>query len=111
MRLGGQDVLISPDTLAAELFGGAEHIRQRFRHRYEVDPAFIKPLEDAGLVFSGRHGRHPIMQILELPRDIHPYFVAAQFHPELTSRPLNPQPMFVGLVAEALKHQQKNVKK
>lgn len=107
MRLGGQDVLISPDTMAAELFGGAEHIRERFRHRYEVDPDFIKQLEDDGLIFSGRHGTHPIMQILELPRDVHPYFVAAQFHPELTSRPLTPQPMFVGLVAAALKHQQK----
>ncbi len=105
MRLGGQDVLISPDTLAAELFGGAELIRERFRHRYEVDPEFIKTLEDAGLVFSGRHSKHPIMQILELPRSVHPYFLAGQFHPELTSRPLRPQPMFVGLVAAGLEHQ------
>ena len=107
MRLGGQDVLISPDTLAGKLFGGAEHIRERFRHRYEVDPAFIKTLEDSGMIFSGHHDKHPIMQILELPGDFHPYFIAAQFHPELTSRPLRPQPMFVGLVAAALKHQQK----
>ena len=103
MRLGGQDVEIRPGTRAAELFGGAKKIRQRFRHRFEVDPQYIAALEQAGLVFSGKHPVHPIMQILELPREAHPYFVAAQFHPELTSRPLRPQPMFVGLVAAALK--------
>ncbi len=102
MRLGGQDVEIKPDTLASELFGGAEKIRQRFRHRFEVDPRYVDTLDGAGLVFSGKHPVHPIMQILELPRDIHPFFIAAQFHPELTSRPLNPQPMFVGLVKAAL---------
>ena len=102
MRLGGQDVDIAPGTLAAELFGGARRIRQRFRHRYEVDPKYVPALETGGLVFSGRHPVHPIMQVLELPREVHPYFVAAQFHPELTSRPLRPQPMFVGLVKAAL---------
>jgi CTP synthase len=106
MRLGGQDVEISPDTLAAGLFDGAELIRQRFRHRYEVDPQYIQTLEKGGMVFSGRHPAHPIMQILELPRGRHPYFIAAQFHPELTSRPLRPQPMFVGLVAAALQYKQ-----
>jgi len=102
MRLGGQDVVIAPETMACELFDGARHIRQRFRHRYEVDPDYIAQLEAGGLIFSGRHGKHEIMQILELPRDVHPYFVAAQFHPELTSRPLRPQPMFRGLVKAAI---------
>ena len=102
MRLGGQDVDLKTGSFAAELFGGAQRVRERFRHRYEVDPAYIEALEQGGLVFSGRHPVHPIMQILELPRDVHPYFVAAQFHPELTSRPLRPQPMFVGLVEAAL---------
>jgi CTP synthase len=74
----------------------------RFRHRYEVDPQYVERLEAGGLVFSGRHPEQPIMQILELPRDVHPYFVATQAHPCLTSRPLRPQPMFVGLVAAAL---------
>ena len=103
MRLGGQDVEISPDTMAQQLFGSTS-IRQRFRHRYEVDPRYIDTLEEAGLIFSGRHPEHPIMQILELPAEKHPYFMAAQFHPELTSRPLRPQPLFVGLVAEAMKN-------
>ena len=127
MRLGGQDVLLTPGTLAERLyrvsidsFGGADAgpsaagapmlVRQRFRHRYEVDPAHIEPLESAGLIFSGRHPEHPIMQILELPRPgepaedmpAHPYFIAAQFHPELTGRPLRPQPLFMGLVAAAV---------
>jgi CTP synthase len=102
MRLGGQDVMIAPDTMASEMFGGATNIRERFRHRYEVDPEYIERLEQAGLIFSGKHGEHQIMQILELPRDVHPYFVAAQFHPELTSRPLRPQPMFKGLVKAAI---------
>lgn len=103
MRLGGQDIEIKPDTFAAELFGGQELIRMRFRHRYEVDPKYIETLEKAGLIFSGCHPVHPIMQILELPRDVHPYFIGTQAHPCLTSRPLNPQPMFVGLVTAALK--------
>jgi len=103
MRLGGQDVAIAPGTFAAELFGGATGIRQRFRHRYEVDPQYVDRLEEGGMIFSGKHPVHPIMQILELPRDVHPYFIAGQFHPELTSRPLRPQPMFVGLVAAAIK--------
>lgn len=102
MRLGGQDVTIAPGTLAAELFGGAENVRQRFRHRYEVAPRYVDKLQSGGMIFSGRHPEQPIMQILELPRSVHPYFIAAQFHPELTSRPLRPQPMFVGLVAAAL---------
>jgi CTP synthase len=131
MRLGGKDVLIQPDTLAAFLFAeegakgqrgkgvkGIGHqtdhsaprplspsapftIRARFRHRFEVDPSYLGPLEQHGLVFSGRHPQQPIMQILELPD--HPYFIGAQFHPELTSRPLHPQPMFMGLVAAALR--------
>lgn len=102
MRLGGQDVDIKPSTLAWELFGKAGRTRMRFRHRYEVDPRYIETLEKAGLIFSGRHPTHPIMQVLELPRDVHPYFIGTQAHPCLTSRPLRPQPMFVQLVAAAM---------
>ncbi|HEX7009181.1 MAG TPA: CTP synthase, partial [Phycisphaeraceae bacterium] len=119
MRLGGQDVLIKAGTLAALLYGTAHPataarppqgaaadftIRQRFRHRFEVDPQYIEALESHGLVFSGRHLAQPIMQILELPVTRHPYFIGAQFHPELVSRPLHPEPMFMGLVAAAVHH-------
>jgi len=106
MRLGGKDVLIQPNTLASLLYKPDADkpftIRERFRHRYEVDPKYIEVLEKAGLIFSGRHPEHLIMQVLELRE--HPYFIGAQFHPELTGRPLRPQPMFMGLVAAAIRH-------
>ncbi len=116
MRLGAQDVRVEPASLASFLYDGATSIRERFRHRYEVEPRFIERLEAAGLVFSGRHPEQPIMQMLELPqwaddepaerhRPTHPYFIAAQYHPELTSRPLRPQPMFMGLLAAAIDRQ------
>ncbi len=100
MRLGGRDIEVKPNTRAWELFGKSKSIRMRFRHRYEVDPRYIERLQSHGLVFSGKAPDQPIMQILELPE--HPYFIATQAHPCLTSRPLNPQPMFVGLVAAAM---------
>ena len=104
MRLGGKDVQVKADTLASFLFDGAASVRRRFRHRYEVDPRYIEQIEQHGLVFSGRHPEQPIMQVLELPAGVHPYFIGAQFHPELTSRPLSPSPMFMGLMAAAIRH-------
>jgi CTP synthase len=100
MHLGGHDIKLTPQTLAWQLFGQKDSVRMRFRHRYEVDPKYIDTLEKAGLVFSGRAPNQPIMQILELPS--HPFFIGTQAHPCLTSRPLRPQPMFVGLLAAAL---------
>jgi CTP synthase len=106
MRLGGKDVELKPGTLAARLFGSpereADHVRMRFRHRYEVDPKYIRQLEEQGMVFSGKHPEQPIMQVLELPQEVHPYFIGTQAHPELTSRPLNPSPLFLGFVRAAL---------
>ncbi len=101
MRLGGRDVLIRPGTIAARLFNNAPEVRLRFRHRYEVDPQYIGTLESHGLIFSGKAPDYPIMQILELPPEQHPYFIGTQAHPELSSRPLRPHPMFVGLVRAA----------
>jgi len=100
MRLGGKDIELKPQTLAWKLFGKADSVRMRFRHRYEVDPRYIEVLEKAGLVFSGKAPNQPIMQIVEIPS--HPFFMGTQAHPCLTSRPLKPQPMFVGLVAAAM---------
>lgn len=100
MRLGGFDIELKPDTFAWQLFAKARSVRMRFRHRYEVAPRYIDSLEKGGLVFSGKAPNQPIMQILEIPS--HPYFVGTQAHPCLTSRPLRPQPMFVGLVATAI---------
>lgn len=120
MRLGGQEVEIRPGSLAEFLYRyrlragqSPPMVRERFRHRFEVDPEYIDRLESAGLIFSGRHPQQPIMQILELPQpalpgepvvagQTHPFFIAGQFHPELTSRPLHPQPLFMGLVAATI---------
>ncbi len=101
MRLGGRDVQIKPDTLASKLFSKLASVRMRFRHRYEVDPRYIEQLEAGGMVFSGKAPDQPIMQILELPT--HPFFMGTQAHPCLTSRPLRPHPMFIGLVDAAMK--------
>ena len=100
MRLGGRNIELKPDTLAWRLFGGKASVRMRFRHRYEVDPRYIEVLEKDGLVFSGKAPNQPIMQILEIPS--HPFFMGTQAHPCLTSRPLRPQPMFIGLVVSAM---------
>jgi CTP synthase len=104
MRLGGKDVDVKPETLAYRLFDNQTRTRMRFRHRYEVDPKYIAALEEHGMVFSGRHPTQPIMQILELPQETHPYFIGTQAHPELTSRPLRPHPMFLGLVQAAMEY-------
>ncbi len=100
MRLGGKDVEIKPDTIAWRLFGKKEKVRMRFRHRLEVDPKYIDELTKYGMVFSGKAPKEPIMQVLELPD--HPYFIGTQAHPCMTSRPLRPQEMFVGLVKAAM---------
>jgi len=102
MRLGGKDVELKPDTFAWRLFGRQDIVRMRFRHRLEVDPKYIDLLEEHGLVFSGKAPGQPIMQILELPD--HPFFIGTQAHPCMTSKPLVPQPMFLGLVAAARKY-------
>jgi CTP synthase len=108
MRLGGRDIELKPDTIASKLFGQAASVRMRFRHRYEVDPRYIEQLEKAGLVFSGKAPNQPIMQILEIPS--HPFFMATQAHPCLTSHPLRPHPMFVALVATAMQKRYPNEK-
>jgi CTP synthase len=102
MRLGGKDVELKAGTLASKLFDNARSTRLRFRHRYEVDPKYIKKLEEHGMIFSGKHPTQPIMQVLELPQSVHPYFVGTQAHPELTSRPLRPSPLFMGFVRAAV---------
>jgi CTP synthase len=104
MRLGGKDVELTKGSIAAELYG-KQKIRERFRHRYEVNPAYIERIQTAGMVFSGKAPKHPIMQVLEIPS--HPFFVGTQFHPELTSRPFTPNPLFLGFVKACLGHAKK----
>ena len=101
MRLGAYECVMSPGSLAADTYH-ASVVTERHRHRYEMNPEYIAKLEAKGLVFSGRMPDHPIMEIMELPRDVHPYFIGSQFHPEMNSRPQKPGPLFVGLVEAAL---------
>ncbi len=96
MRLGGKDVEIKQGTIAFRLHGNQKTIRRRFRHRFECNPDYIEKFEKAGIVFSGKAPGYPIMQILELPK--HKFFMASQFHPEFTSRPLHPDELFLALV-------------
>ncbi len=110
MRLGGQEVEIEPNTLAEFLYQGTA-ARERFRHRWEVEPKLIDDLQQAGLIYSGKHPDQPIMQILELPQSVHPYFIAGQFHPELTSRCQEPNPLFAGLIAAAIHHAHPELKR
>lgn len=95
MRLGGFDVVVAKGTKAHELYG-SERVRERFRHRYNVNPKYIDQLEAKGLVFSGRAPEKRIMQMMELPK--HRFFMGSQFHPEFTARPLQPNPLFLGFV-------------
>ena len=103
MRLGGRDVEIKKGTMAHKLYGSLK-VRERFRHRYECNPEYIGTFEKKGIVFSGKAPDYPIMQILELPG--HPFFVGTQFHPEFTSRPLSPNPLYVAFVEAAIRQGQ-----
>ncbi len=100
MRLGGHDVILKPGTKAHRIFNESKQIRRRFRHRYEINPKYVPMLEENGLVFSGRASEGEIMQIMELPD--HPYFMACQFHPELTSHLERPAELFYHLIKTAL---------
>jgi len=100
MRLGGHDVELKSGSRASAIYGGETMVRERFRHRYEVNPEYITRLEGKGLVFSGKHPKENIMQVMELPG--HKFFMACQFHPELTSNLRTPAPLFHELVKAAL---------
>ena len=93
MRLGSKLCKIKQGSLAHKIYNNTE-IYERHRHRYEVNPIFIKTIEKSGLIFSGRDELNERMEIIELPQNIHPFFIACQFHPEYTSRPNKPNPLF-----------------
>jgi CTP synthase len=93
MRLGAYPAVLAPGTIAYKAYGHAK-ISERHRHRYEVNPVYVKRLEKAGLVFSGVSPSRRLMEVAELPRSVHPFFLGSQFHPELKSRPLSPHPLF-----------------
>jgi CTP synthase len=101
MRLGLYPADLLAGSIVREVYGEAR-VNERHRHRYEVNNAYRAQLEAAGLVVSGTSPDGRLVEFVELPREVHPYFVATQAHPELRSRPARPHPLFRGLVAAAL---------
>ncbi len=97
MRLGEYEAVIKKGTLAHKAYG-SDAIIERHRHRYEINPDYIARLEDKGLIFSGTSPDKRLMEIMELPAHSHPFFVGAQFHPELKARPLAPHPLFSAFI-------------
>ena len=101
MRLGAWPCRLAPGSLVREVYGGADDISERHRHRYEFNPEFRQRLEKDGLVFSGVSPDGKFVEMIELSRDVHPWFIGCQFHPEYKSQPLNAHPLFASFVRAA----------
>ena len=101
MRLGAYPADLVKGTLVQQLYGRIK-VSERHRHRYEVNNAYRKQLEEAGLVFSGLSPDRNLVEFIELPTETHPFFVATQAHPEFKSRPITSHPLFKGLIAAAV---------
>ena len=103
MRLGAYPCKVAEGTLAREAYG-EELVYERHRHRFEVNNAYRDRLHEAGLTFSGVSPDNRLVEMVELPESVHPWYVAAQFHPEFKSRPTRPQPLFREFVRAAIAH-------
>lgn len=101
MRLGAFKAILSKGSIAEKAYG-AKEVMERHRHRYEVNNAYVPSLEKAGLVFSGKSPDGNLCEIIELPKSIHPFFLATQFHPEFLARPLAPHKLFTAFCKAAL---------
>ncbi len=104
MRLGLYPASLTEGTLVREAYGQAE-VKERHRHRYEVNNRYRAQLEGAGLVVSGASPDGQLVEFVELPREFHPYYVSTQAHPEFLSRPNRAHPLFAGLIGAALEQQ------
>ena len=104
MRLGSQRATLLEGSVVAAAYG-ATVADERHRHRYEVNNEYRQALEDAGLVFSGTHPELGLVEFVELPADVHPYYVSTQAHPEFKSRPTRAHPLFAGLIGAAIEAQ------
>ena len=102
MRLGSYKASLAPNSIVAEVYGETE-ITERHRHRYEVNNKYRQQIADAGMVFSGMNVERDLVEFVELPREIHPYYVGTQAHPEFKSRPTRPHPLFAGLIKAAIR--------
>lgn len=114
MRLGEYPALLSPSTFVARAYGSrnkeAVEISERHRHRFEVNPEYVERLEKAGLIFSGKSPDGRLMEIVELPLDVHPFFVGVQFHPEFHARPLSPHPLFTAFIQASYENRSPKLK-
>jgi CTP synthase len=101
MRLGLYQAELTPGSIVATVYG-ATSISERHRHRYEVNNKYRDQISSAGLIFSGIYEQENLVEFVELPKEVHPYYVGTQAHPELRSRPTKAHPLFTGLVAAAI---------
>ena len=104
MRLGAQTCAIKPNTLAAEIYGNV--VTERHRHRYEANNHYLTRIEQAGLVVSSRTATEDLCEIMELRRDVHPFYIGVQYHPEFKSTPRDGHPLFIAFVKAALAQKQ-----
>jgi len=102
MRLGSYPAILKSKTIAREAYG-VQEISERHRHRYEVNPEYIAKISEGGLIFSGTSPDRRLMEIAELPRAKHPFFLGTQFHPEFKARPFSPHPLFSAFIKAAKK--------
>ncbi len=107
MRLGAYEAVLKKGTIAHAAYG-KDSIIERHRHRFEVNPEYVEALEAKGIVFSGRSPNGKLMEIAELPRNTHPFFLGTQFHPEFEARPLTPHPLFNAFIKAAILHSKKS---
>ena len=106
MRLGIYPCELKEGTIARAAYG-KKNIDERHRHRYEINNTYVKRLEEAGLVFSGRYVEGNLMEIAELPESVHPFCLGTQFHPEFLSRPLTPHPLFAAFIRASIQKRNK----
>lgn len=102
MRLGLYPCKLAENSLSRELYGGEELIYERHRHRYEFNNQFRKDFADNGFILAGQSPDGKLIEMVELSREIHPWYVAVQFHPEFKSRPNRPHPLFMGFTKKSL---------
>ncbi len=102
MRLGAQSSDVKPGTLAHEIYGAV--VTERHRHRYEANVNYLEPLQKAGLVISALTQREKLTEMVELPREQHPWFIGVQFHPEFKSTPWGGHPLFTSYIKAAIAH-------
>lgn len=108
MRLGAWDCILKDGSLAQEIYNGAETISERHRHRFEFNPSYREILEENGLIFSGISPNKKFVEMVELQKDVHPFFIGCQFHPEYKSKPLDAHPLFVSFVKAAWENRVKS---